>query len=97
MDDEKYVLISFSDYQKLNLLVNTRRDNMIRVNIDDMLFLGKVTKKLSLKGYVTLFLANDTVRITVEYPNGGVADTVFAIDVCKLYYNDIDKFITVIF
>lgn len=97
MDDEKYVLISFSDYQKLNLLANTRRNNMIRVNIDDMLFLGKVTKKLSLKGYVTLFLANDTVRITVEYPNGGVADTVFAIDVCKLYYNDIDKFITVIF
>lgn len=97
MDDEKYVLISFSEYQKLNLLANTRRDNMIKVNIDDMLFLGKVTKKLSLKGYVTLFLANDTVRITVEYPNGGVADTVFAIDVCKLYYNDIDKFITVIF
>lgn len=97
MDDEKYVLISFSEYQKLNLLANTRRDNMIKVNIDDMLFLGKVTKKLSLKGYVTLFLANDTVRITVEYPNGGVADTVFAIDVCKLYYNDIDNFITVIF
>ena len=97
MENEKYVLISFSDYQKLNLLANTRRDNMIRVNIDDMLFLDKVTKKLSLKGYVTLFLANDTVRITVEYPNGGVADAVFAIDVCKLYYNDIDKFITVIF
>lgn len=97
MDDEKYVLISFSEYQKLNLIAGIRRQSMLKVNIDDMLFLGKVTKKLSIKGYVTLYMADDTARITVEYPNGGVADAVFAIDVCKLYYDDIDKFITVIF
>ena len=97
MDHEKYVLVPFSDYQKLNLIANTRRNNMIKVNVDDMFFLGKVTKKLSFKGYVTLYLANDTVRIVVEYTNGGVADTVFNIDVCKQYYNKIDEFITVIF
>ena len=97
MEHEKYVLVPFSDYQKLNLIAGIRRQSMLKINIDDMLFLGKVIKKLSIKGYVTLYLADDTARITVEYPNGGVADTVFAIDTCKMYYNDIDKFITVIF
>ena len=70
---------------------------MLKVDVNDMLFLGKVVKTLSYKGNVTLFLSNDTGRITVEYLDGGVAEAVFALDICKEYYDKIAQFITVIF
>lgn len=96
-EKEKFVLISFSEFQKLNLIAGLKQDSMIKVDVNDMLFLGTVVKTLSFKGTVTLFLSNDTGRITVEYLDGGVADAVFALDVCKQYYGKIDQFITVIF
>ena len=96
-EKEKYVLLSFSEFQKLNLIAGMKQDNMIKVDVNDMLFLGKVVNTLSFKGTVTLYLSNDTGRITVEYLDGGVADAVFALDICKQYYKKIEQFITVIF
>ena len=96
-EKEKFVLIPFDEFQKLNLIAGIKQDKMIKVDVNDMLFLGYVVKKLQFKGFVTLYLSNDTGRIIVEYPNGGVAEAVFALDVCKQYYDKIDQFITVIF
>lgn len=94
---EKYILLPFSEYSKLHNLASARSKNMVKVVLEDMLFLGAVMERLARHGYPTLYVSGDTVYIRVEYPRGNVAETTFSLDLCKQYYDKIDKFLTEVF
>lgn len=94
---EKYILLPFSEYSKLHNLASARTNNMVKVVLEDMLFLGAVMERLARHGNPTLYIGGDTVHIKVEYPHGNVAETVFSLGICQSYYDKIDKFLTEIF
>lgn len=94
---EKYILLPFSEYTKLHNLASARSKGMVKVVLEDMLFLGAVMERLARHGNPTLFIGGDTVHIKVEYPRGNVAETTFSLDLCKQYYDKIDKFLTEVF
>lgn len=96
-EKEKYILLPFTEYVKLNNLASTGSKNMIKVVLEDMLFLGAVMERLARHGYPTLYINGDTVFIRVEYPRGNVAETTFSLELCKQYYDKIDKFLTEVF
>ena len=96
MNKKDYVILTLSDYIKLNTLAKMKggkmKPTMIKTN--DLLFLSAVMKELSANYNSELSIINDIVKIKVCKDDGSEINSTFDLKLCEKYYNKVNKFIS---
>lgn len=93
-EQRDFVVLTLSDYVKLNIskMKGEVKPTMIKTN--DLLFLSAVMKELSANYDSELSIINDTVTIKVCKDDGSEINSTFDLKLCEKYYNKVNKFIS---
>lgn len=91
---EEFVLLPYSDFQKLKSIAEMRQNESITmINTEDLLFLSALVDYYCKQGNVYLEIYKNTVTLHVSYYEEEIINSSFSLDICKKYYNNISKFI----
>lgn len=93
-DYEEYVVLPFSDFSKLKSIAEMRQNDCVTmINVEDLLFLSALTDNYRKEGNVYLEIYKNTVTLHVSYCQEEIINSSFSLDICKKYYNNVNKFI----
>lgn len=93
-EQRDFVILSFSDYVKLNAIAKTKEVKPTMIKTNDLLFLSAVMKELPPCYNRELSIKNDIVTIKVCKDDGSEINTSFNLKLCENYYNKVNKFIS---
>lgn len=95
MNKEDFVILTLSDYIKLNTQAKMKGEvKPTMINTNDLLFLTAVMKELEANYNSELSIINDVVKIKVCKDDGSEINSTFELKLCEKYYNKVNKFIS---
>ena len=91
---EEYVVLPYSDFQKLKSIAEMRqKDCVTMISHEDLLFLSALADHYWKECTISLEILKNTVTFRVSNYQEEIINSSFSLDICKKYYNNVNKFI----
>lgn len=91
---EEFVVLPFSDFSKLKSIAEMRqKDCGTMITHEDLLFLSALADHYWKECNVYLEIFKNTVTFHVSNYQEEIINSSFSLDICKKYYNNVNKFI----